>query len=100
MAQKEIYAVLVTLPGDTLLLPNAAVVDINLLNSSPEHQSLINAVNRSIQGMKIESEKCSPALQATEAQRLSKFERKVKAELFALLRLVKHQTVYSHHCYH
>ena len=27
-AQKEVYAVLVTLPGDTLLLPNAAVVEV------------------------------------------------------------------------
>ena len=28
MAAKELYAVLVTLPGDTLLLPNAAVVEV------------------------------------------------------------------------
>jgi len=28
MAQKDIYAVLVTLPGDTLLLPNSAVAEV------------------------------------------------------------------------
>jgi chemosensory pili system protein ChpC len=28
VAQKEVYAVLVTLPNDTLLLPNAAVVEV------------------------------------------------------------------------